>query len=184
VHEGVSHTLRFQILKRDRFTCQYCGAQAPQAKVEVEHIVPPKQGGEKTNPDNLVCSCYDCNRGKSTKLLSDNKLTALTETDLLEARIQRLLSIQLAARDYAEVLQSGADRLDRYWWEVLVNDPSHGFAEPTLALFRDLLRDIPAPRLEELMALAWSNDPNPKRIRPFLRLAWRERNRHDHPLPA
>lgn len=58
------YALRWQILERDNFTCQYCGQRAPDAKLEVDHKIPVSEGG-KDEPDNLVTSCYACNRGKS-----------------------------------------------------------------------------------------------------------------------
>jgi 5-methylcytosine-specific restriction endonuclease McrA len=56
-------TLRFKVLLRDKFTCQYCGRRAPSVVVEVDHIIPKSKGG--TNDlSNLTASCFQCNRGK------------------------------------------------------------------------------------------------------------------------
>lgn len=56
--------LRFKILSRDKFTCQYCGSSAPEVVLEVDHIIPKSKGGgnEETN---LVTACKKCNLGKS-----------------------------------------------------------------------------------------------------------------------
>lgn len=67
----ISKALRFEVFKRDNFTCQYCGRSAPEVVLEVDHIVPVSKGG--TNDlFNLVTSCKECNRGKSNKELSDD----------------------------------------------------------------------------------------------------------------
>lgn len=67
----ISKALRFEVFKRDSFTCQYCGRSAPEVVLEVDHIVPVSKGG--TNDIfNLVTSCKECNRGKSNKVLSDD----------------------------------------------------------------------------------------------------------------
>jgi len=58
------YALRWQVLKRDNFTCQYCGQQAPNVKLEVDHVLAVEDGGDD-NPENLVTSCFACNRGKS-----------------------------------------------------------------------------------------------------------------------
>ena len=58
------YALRWQILERDNFTCQYCGQSAPNVKLEVDHKIPREEGGND-NPENLITSCYACNRGKS-----------------------------------------------------------------------------------------------------------------------
>lgn len=61
--EIVSKELRFKVLCRDNFTCQYCGRKAPDAELEVDHIYPVSKGG-KAREDNLVTSCISCNSGK------------------------------------------------------------------------------------------------------------------------
>lgn len=61
--------LRFDILERDDFTCQYCGRSAPKVELEVDHVLPSKLGG-LTTKDNLVAVCVDCNRGKGDRLLA------------------------------------------------------------------------------------------------------------------
>lgn len=58
------YALRWKILLRDDFTCRYCGQHAPDTKLEVDHIQPIEEGGSD-NEDNLITSCYACNRGKS-----------------------------------------------------------------------------------------------------------------------
>ena len=63
--EKVPLSLRFAILHRDRFTCQYCGGTPQQGYVlHVDHKVPRSKGG-KAEPDNLVTACLLCNNGKS-----------------------------------------------------------------------------------------------------------------------
>jgi len=56
--------MRFEILERDGFTCQYCGA-TPQtgARLMLDHVVPFSKGG-KTERENLITSCFSCNIGK------------------------------------------------------------------------------------------------------------------------
>ena len=62
----VPQKLRFEILKRDNFTCQYCGRKAPEVTLEVDHIEPYSKTKDNS-PENLIASCLDCNRGKRTK---------------------------------------------------------------------------------------------------------------------
>lgn len=61
--------LRFQILHRDNFTCRYCGRQAPDVALHVDHVIPVSQGG-LTEPENLVAACEECNFGKKDALLT------------------------------------------------------------------------------------------------------------------
>jgi predicted restriction endonuclease len=59
--------LRYQVLKRDRFSCLTCGASpAKDEKVllHIDHIKPWSKGGE-TVIENLQTLCSNCNYGKS-----------------------------------------------------------------------------------------------------------------------
>jgi len=66
----MSKKTRFEVFKRDGFICQYCGAHPPSAILEVDHIHPVADGGSN-DIDNLATACFDCNRGKSDRHLSD-----------------------------------------------------------------------------------------------------------------
>lgn len=64
----VSESLRYDVLKRDNFKCQICGATAQDgAKLQVDHIIPVSKGG-KTEMSNLQTLCSRCNAGKSDKM--------------------------------------------------------------------------------------------------------------------
>jgi len=59
--------LRHKILKRDRFTCQACGARSPDVELEVDHKVPVFRGGTD-DESNLTTLCKECNRGKGKQI--------------------------------------------------------------------------------------------------------------------
>lgn len=68
----IGKKLRFEVFKRDNFTCQYCGRMAPNVILEIDHINPVKNDG--TNDIlNLVTSCFECNRGKGKNKLTENQ---------------------------------------------------------------------------------------------------------------
>jgi hypothetical protein len=62
---AVSKRTRYEVLRRDNFTCRYCGGSAPDVKLTVDHVVPITLGGSD-EPNNLVAACADCNAGKSS----------------------------------------------------------------------------------------------------------------------
>jgi hypothetical protein len=63
---SVSNRLRFEILRRDGFSCRYCGARAGEGAVlEIDHVLPKVLGGSD-KPTNLVAACVDCNGGKTS----------------------------------------------------------------------------------------------------------------------
>ena len=64
----ISKSLRIDILDRDNYTCQTCGAKAPEVKLHIDHKTPRSKGG-LTTESNLWVMCEDCNLGKSDKIL-------------------------------------------------------------------------------------------------------------------
>lgn len=58
---------RYDILERDKFTCQYCGRKAPDVILVVDHIIPVSKGG-LNDVSNLATACSECNSQKSNKL--------------------------------------------------------------------------------------------------------------------
>ena len=62
---AVSKRTRFEVLRRDDYTCRYCGQSAPDVKLTVDHVMPKALGGTDA-PSNLVAACVDCNAGKAS----------------------------------------------------------------------------------------------------------------------
>ena len=60
---------RFEIFKRDKFTCQYCARTTPAVILEIDHVIPVSKGGDDSE-ENLITSCFECNRGKGDGLLN------------------------------------------------------------------------------------------------------------------
>jgi 5-methylcytosine-specific restriction endonuclease McrA len=57
---------RRNIYKRDRYTCQYCGAQPGTEELTVDHVSPRAQGGISTW-ENCVLACVGCNKRKADR---------------------------------------------------------------------------------------------------------------------
>ncbi len=55
------HRLRLLILDRDRNQCQIRGPRCKQTATEVDHILPPVEGGSFWDPTNLRAACKPCN---------------------------------------------------------------------------------------------------------------------------
>lgn len=60
---AVPPRLRYAILERDQFRCNYC--KQTEVQLEVDHVIPKSLGGSDL-PENLVAACKDCNIGKSS----------------------------------------------------------------------------------------------------------------------
>ena len=55
---------RFNVFLRDRFECQYCGADED---LTFDHVIPRSRGG-RTTWDNVVTACAPCNLLKGGRL--------------------------------------------------------------------------------------------------------------------
>jgi len=94
--------IRFDVFKRDSFTCSYCGNKPPNVTLEVDHIIPVSKNG--TNDiDNLITSCFDCNRGKGK-----NELGCLPETTI--EKIERLKEQELQYKEFKKILSKIKNR--------------------------------------------------------------------------
>ena len=54
---------RKNVMRRDRFRCQYCGSRE---KLTVDHVMPKSRGGKDTW-ENLVTACTPCNNRKGSR---------------------------------------------------------------------------------------------------------------------
>jgi hypothetical protein len=98
--------LRFEVFKRDHFTCQYCGAQPPDVVLVADHITPVAAGGGN-EIENLITACEACNQGKAHKPLTEK--TIRPDADLMYLETQQ----EIAERDAAQA--SVAEQLESTW---------------------------------------------------------------------
>lgn len=99
---AVSKKTRFEVFKRDRFTCQYCGAKAPEVVLHADHIHPVAEGGSN-DIMNLVTACAACNGGKGARTLDDRSAVERQRSQIEELEERReQLEMMLAWRDAAQ----------------------------------------------------------------------------------
>jgi 5-methylcytosine-specific restriction endonuclease McrA len=76
-YDGVpTHSVTFtrrNLFKRDRATCQYCGARPGTQELTIDHVVPRSRGGLSTW-DNCVLACVGCNRRKADRTPAESGL--------------------------------------------------------------------------------------------------------------
>lgn len=71
LHRDVYEILWEWIVKRDDYTCHYCGVDMHDLKeLTVDHVVPRTSGGMSI-PNNLVTACASCNKAKDSKSYED-----------------------------------------------------------------------------------------------------------------
>lgn len=111
--KSLSKKLRFEVFKRDKFTCQYCGKKAPDVILQVDHIDPVALGG--TNEIlNLITSCQECNAGK--------KAIPLDKDVVLDKQRQQLEALQ-ERREQIEMMfdwKKSLDSLGEHSTELLI----------------------------------------------------------------
>ena len=67
---------KHKLLRRDRFTCAYCGQRFLERDLTCEHIVPESRGGQWTWM-NLVSACPLCNRIKADRTPEEARMPLL-----------------------------------------------------------------------------------------------------------
>lgn len=85
----ITKKIRFEIFKRDGFKCAYCGKEPPGIVLEVDHIEAKSNGGTD-DFENLITSCFDCNRGKRNIPLSKIPLQISENIKLLQKKEEQL----------------------------------------------------------------------------------------------
>lgn len=108
--KAVSPRSRFEIFKRDKFTCQYCGSKAPDVVLEVDHIAPVAEGGTN-DPLNLVTACTTCNGGKGARRLSDDA-EVQRQRDRIEDLAERRLQMEAMLEWRAELSRLAEEQVD------------------------------------------------------------------------
>jgi 5-methylcytosine-specific restriction endonuclease McrA len=59
--------IRKAVLRRDGYTCYYCGKKLDDETATVDHIIPRSKLGSSF-ASNLVCSCQECNLKKGNRM--------------------------------------------------------------------------------------------------------------------
>jgi hypothetical protein len=126
---AISQRLRFEILRRDGFACQYCGATAPAATLVVDHVVPVALGGTDA-ANNLISACEPCNIGKASTLPSEDEVAKAQERDGRWREAQRQVMNEVAAQ-----------RALTHWfqqeWAAVVGEPLVGGWAASVRRFQD-----------------------------------------------
>ena len=124
--KSISKKLRFEIFKRDSFACQYCGKNPPSTILEIDHIVAVSNGGDNSI-DNLITSCFDCNRGKGALPLNQAPMSLVLKTQKakeLEEQLEAYKKIKLEiesriedeAWDIVGILHPTKDSIRKDWF--------------------------------------------------------------------
>lgn len=150
--KSISKKLRFEVFKRDKFKCIYCGASAPGVVLQVDHIDPVDNGGGN-NILNLATSCFDCNSGKSNRTL-DNHSTLIKQKNQLDELQERKDQIEMMI-DWQKDLQNlnnlVVENLKEYWEELA---PGYSINKTGLKRIKKLVKEYSYEEIRSAMKIS------------------------------
>lgn len=161
---------RFNVFKRDSFTCQYCGSTPPKVVLEVDHINPVSRGG-KNSVDNLITACFDCNRGKAAGLLSEIPQS-------LKDRAEEIKEREAQIKGYNAILSAKATRITNDAWDVAAaiegKDWIDSVNKASLQSIKTFLTRLPTQEVIDAAEIANSKNfySDKKRFSYFCGICW------------
>lgn len=171
--------VRFEIFKRDGFTCQYCGKKPPEALLEVDHIVPVAKGGEN-DESNLITSCFECNRGKSARPLGE--VLPATNIDRAAEIEERALQAQAYAEAVmlkARAVSSQLDIVHGAWCTAFGGHEEDGVFKlppgryfPNERTLRVFIQKLPLDQILEAIDITAAREPSKPDLF-FYAVCWR-----------
>lgn len=141
----VSKRTRFEVLRRDNYTCRYC--RSTDGVLTIDHVVPVALGGSDDS-SNLVAACKDCNAGKSSTAAD-----ASTVADVTADALRWAAAIRRAADEYQEdraALLAALAPIEHDYGRYLPPDW-------TASVANWLRRGLPAEEAHECVAVAVTN---------------------------
>ncbi len=176
----VSTRARFEIFKRDGFTCQYCGSTPPTVVLHVDHIHPVSKGG-KNDKSNLVTSCSSCNLGKS-----DIPLTVVDGS--LQEKADMIKEREAQIKGYYKAIAAQKKRIESESWEVArmltLDDGLNSYSKVRMLSIRRFLDQIgfyDVMHAAEVTANRFRGSQSEAAFKYFCGCCWtmiRERNQH------
>lgn len=163
----ISARKRFEIFKRDAFTCAYCGRKPPAVVLHVDHIIAVAEGGDN-DPDNLVTSCSECNFGKGPR-----PLTSVPQS--LEDRVAEAAERRAQVEALAAFLQEQRDIVEEWCWEiaeVLQPGASDGFNRNNFSSIKMFVSRLGYPETLDAAHIAERKPRGHQRFKYFCGICW------------
>lgn len=114
-------SLRFEILRRDNWTCGYCGRHAPEVRLQVDHIKSRANGGTD-DPANLITSCSDCNAGKGSAPLGSVPASASEVAHREALTAKRASHIRARWQERSRVIPPDQSTVERFLRQLEFED--------------------------------------------------------------
>jgi len=173
----ISKTLRFEIFKRDLFTCQYCGATPPAVVLHLDHIQALADGGAD-DEHNLITACVACNLGKGVRSLRSVPKSLSERASEISEREEQLRGYQEIIDGKRRRLESEADQVDSVFQSTFTKMALTSQDRVSVRRFIDRLGVWAVSEAMELACARWASSDN-KAFKYFCGICWnriREQN--------
>lgn len=165
----LSKKTRFEVFKRDSFTCQYCSAKPPKVPLEVDHIIPVKSGGTN-DVENLITACFDCNRGKGARELTLVPISTIEKMERLKVAQEQYKELKKILLAEKKMLESQVAEIDLIFSNCF--DGWH-LGESFKIQVKQFIKKIGYEQVEESMEIACSKINTPsKATKYFCGIVW------------
>ncbi|MDI6642105.1 MAG: HNH endonuclease, partial [Elusimicrobiota bacterium] len=104
---------RRNIYEHYGYRCCYCGKKFPSEKLNLDHVVPRARGG-KTNWENMVTSCIDCNLKKGDRLIEEVNM----KLKIKPTRPQTSPGLSVILKSPIKVKSSWQKFIDNVYWNI------------------------------------------------------------------
>jgi hypothetical protein len=164
----LSTRTRFDVFKRDAFTCQYCGATPPAVVLHIDHVHPVALGGTN-DKDNLITACAGCNGGKAAiPLTTVPRRPALDPAEVKEREAQLRAYKKLIA-ERALRIEDDVDEVDAAYQ---VYKPGYCLTERSRVSVRKFLETMPVHEVVGAMHTAMAKPGIQGRWEYFCGICW------------
>lgn len=167
----ISRKIRFEVFKRDGFRCCYCGKTPPEIVLEVDHIDPKSKGG-CDDINNLISSCFDCNRGKRDIPLDKIPSTLVDNLEVLKEKEVQIKQYRKFVAKIQKRLNQDSEDIANIFNEIY---PRFQFKEQFIRFsLQRFLKVLPKEEVTEAMYLAVSKraDNPDECLRYFCGVCW------------
>lgn len=152
----LSKKTRFEVFKRDNFTCQYCGQCPPAVVLHVDHILAVVSGGSDDQA-NLVTSCIDCNLGKGAGDLKQAPPPLANQMAEAQERSEQMSAYNSFLMEARAREQAIIDDLGRFWFnKIYRKQDQYVFADQRVQSVRTFLKYLTPAEILEAIDIAHS----------------------------
>lgn len=174
--KAISKVTRFEIFKRDGFSCQYCGRTPPAVVLQLDHITPHSKGGAD-DPLNLLTACQECNLGKTDRELSQVPAPLKNQMEEQRERREQIERYNAFLTELRGKQDADIEELGLAWFRFCGKE-NYVFGPGRAPSIRNFLKRLPKVQILEAMEIAHQKFPaygdfDAKTFRYFCGICWR-----------